>query len=353
MPRSLARFSRRRRLAVTTGWVAVLLLWAAGGCSRPAAIEQWSGQAMGTSYHIQIAKRPFTLSRSRIVREVSDELRRIERIFSLYQDSSELSRFNAAPDGLWVDVSTDMARVATLALQMHDLTGGVFDPTIAPLVRLWGFQGFQPDWTEPSDAQIQAARAHLGAGQIEVQIDPPRLRKRTPSIELDLNALVEGWGLDRIAARLSELGLRHFLIELGGDLRAEGQLGEGRPWILGIEDPRLDRSLAATVRLTQGALATSGNYRQVTVVAGKRYSHLIDPSTGRPITHDTAAVSVIAPTAFEADAWATALELLGDQRGLPLARSQGIAACFLTRSPTSIRLQLTPAAQGRIRPVRP
>jgi thiamine biosynthesis lipoprotein len=304
----------------------------------------WQGRSMGTNFSMTL-NLPRLVSSDLIERECRAELERLEQIFSLYRDDSELSRLNAADPKTWHPVSTDLARVTARALELSQITGGAFDPTIGPLIRVWRLHEVADTWKPPTADAIAAARERVGARWIEVRLDPPAVRKQLDGIELDLNSLVEGWAIDHLIALMRDRGVENALVELGGEFRAIGTRPDREPWTVGLEDPFNPSRLCARVPLNDSALSTSGDYRQAIIHDGDRYSHIMDPRTGSPIRHECRAVSVLADDAFAADGWATALLVLGPQEGIQLANTHGLAASFAgqsTRSP----LRMTKAAQG-------
>jgi len=190
---------------------------------------------------------------------------------------------------------------------------------------------------------------------IELREQPPGLRKRATVVELDLNALVEGWAIDSVQEILVRNQIQNALIELGGEFRSMGHRADGQPWRLGVENPHEAGALYATVALENAALSASGDYRQAIELQGRRYSHILDARTGSPIQHDLIAVSVIASNAMTADGWATALLALGPEEGFALADKKGLAASFVLRTGRSqppnadsgLRFLLTARAKGR------
>jgi thiamine biosynthesis lipoprotein len=215
-------------------------------------------------------------------------------------------------------------------------------------MRLWRLRQVTTDWSPPSAAAIAAARQRIGFHHVETRDDPPAIRKRLAGVELDLNALVEGRAIDHLVDLLQRTSITSVLVELGGEFRAVGHKPDGQPWKIGIENPQPPNSLYATAVLKDAALATSGNYRQAIEFKGRRYGHILDARTGKPIEHDLVAVSVLASDAMTADGWATALMALGPKDGLALAKQHGLAASFALRIGSELQIQRTPAAMGQI-----
>ena len=251
---------------------------------------------------------------------------------STWDPGSELSRFNASASTGWFAVSADTLAVVEEGLRVARVTGGAFDVTVGPLVELWGFG---PDGVRarPSDEALAAARVAVGSAGIEARTDPPAIRKRDPRARLDVSAIAKGFAVDAIAVLLAEEGARGFLVEVGGEVRAAGRKAEGEPWRVAVErPPPVAGAPPRVLELVDRAVATSGDYRAVFEEDGTRYPHVIDPRTGLPVTTGVASATVLAATAMEADAFATALMVLPPADGLRLAEREGLAARLLVRA---------------------
>jgi thiamine biosynthesis lipoprotein len=240
-----------------------------------------------------------------------------------------LSRFNQSANDDWLSASPDLLTVAKRALRLAEETNGAFDPTVAPLVRLWRLRQITPEWSPPSASALAKTKQFVGWQRIEFRDQPPSLRKLNVGIELDLNALVEGFAIDRIAALLQDRGVRNCLIELGGEFRGCGHKANGQAWCIGLEDPRAKGQLHSTLDLQDAAVSTSGNYRSAIEHEGRRYGHIFDARRGEPVQHDLIAVSVCANDALTADGWSTALLALGPVEGFALAEKKGLSASFV------------------------
>lgn len=273
---------------------------------------------MGTTYRVKIADPAASKNAAEIKRAIDERLLEINRLMSTYDPDSELSRFNRRRSTRPFPVSPETYQVVRSALRFAKETGGAFDPTVGPLVDLWGF-GPTPSRGVPSAAAIQSARSLVGWTHLELLADPPRLRKLVPGLRLDLSAIAKGYGVDEIGRLLERRDLRNYMVEIGGEVFARGRAEGGRPWRLGIDRPAEGalpgRELSAVVELAGRGLATSGGYRNFFIENGKRYAHFIDPRSGRPVRHRLASVSVIAPSCMEADAAATSVMVLGPDRG--------------------------------------
>lgn len=297
-----------------------LFLFAGACAARDGGQAVLTGRTMGTTYSIKIAGTADSGKRADVHAEIERRLVEINALMSTYDPNSELSRFNAPRPDAEFPVSGETAFVVKAALRVAEGTEGAFDPTVGALVDLWGFGPQAVPEKIPSDAEIASARAGVGWRRIEVLENPWRLRRSSPLSRLDLSAIAKGYGVDSVAALLSQRGYENYMVEIGGEVFARGRNSRGEPWSLGIETPRdgaaVGESLSAMVRVDGKGLASSGGYRNFYFRDGKRFSHFIDPRTGRPITHKLAAVSVTAPSCMDADAAATAVMVLGEIEGL-------------------------------------
>lgn len=314
-----------------------------------APVMSLSGTTMGTTWQVKVAD--VVEDGDALQGKIQLRLDEINRLMSTYDPQSELSQFNASPSTDWYDVSQETATVVAAALEVAERSHGAFDPTVGKLVKLWNF-GSGPRTEElPSDEDVEAALARVGYKQIDVRLTPPGLRKTHAEVELDLSAIAKGYAVDALDTLLSENGYEQTMVEIGGEVRVSGRK-HGQNWKLGVERPALDeRSLLATVELQDEALATSGDYRNYFVHASVRYSHTIDPRTGRPVTHQLASASVVDPSCMTADAWATAMMVLGPQEGLRLAEQQQMPVLLIERDGDRFRERASTLAAGKFQPV--
>lgn len=328
-----------------------LTLLAAGSvaaCARPghATIR---GLTMGTRYVVELAAPIDDALRAFLVGRIEIELAAVDRAMSTYDPRSELSEFNRGQDLAWMAASRGLLEVLDSASRISVATHGALDVTVGPLVELWGFGPQYAARRVPTDARI----AQLGesVGYWLVQTDPSvgAIRKMHSRTQVDLSAIAKGYGVDRVAAILDKHGIEDYLVEIGGEFRARGTSATGRPWRVAIERPVEGRRvLGEIVVLGNRAIATSGTTRDFFEQDGRRYSHSIDPTTGRPVEHADMAVSVVADTAMDADGWATALLVLGPERGHALAQSIGLAALLVTASGGSFDVRATDALRAHL-----
>ncbi len=331
---------------------ATLALLAAAACAAapPAAapVERrtFRGATMGTTYAATVVGRGIDDHRlAGLQAGVEAALDEVEATMSHYRPDSDLSRFNRWRDAAPLAVSPDLLGVVRESIAISRMTGGAFDVTVAPLVDAWGFGAPGPAAAPPTDAEIAALRHDVGYRHLEVDEGSSTLRKQRPGVRIDLSAIAKGHGVDRAAGALVEGGISDYLVEVGGEVRAGGATETGAPWRVGIERPRPGPSTVhRVIPLRDGALATSGEYRNFYELAGARVSHTIDPRTGRPVTHRLRSVSVLADRCARADGLATALEVLGPDDGYALAVERGWAVLFVVEDDDgALRDRLTPA----------
>ena len=327
----------RRAVAVAVAITAVAVV---ASCSpRPPAEGRelaLAGRALGTTWSVKLVVAPAAAPDPEdIERRVTAVLDRVDRGMSTWRSDAEIARYDARVDEEPYAFSAEVRRVVALALDLARETAGAFDPTVRPLVALWGF-GAGAATEEPSASQLDEVRRRVGHGHLGWDADG-RLVADVPGVTLDLSAIAKGYAVDALIAELARDRPRGLMVEVGGEVRVLGPRSDGGPWRHGVElpapAPDAPRSeLAAVIALTGGALATSGDYRQVTRAGGARRSHVIDPRTGRPAARDVASASVIAPTCAEADAVATALMVLGVEAGLAWVEARPwLEAGFIVR----------------------
>jgi len=314
------------------GILSILFSFSLATASGP-SLCRIQGDAMGMSYRCLLPESIAEFDKERLEQMIHSELARMESIFSLYREDSELSRWNATKSTEWLDVSDEMLTLFLRAKELWKKTSGGFDPTIRPLARLWGFGEIQTQWKPPSKEQIEQARRLVGMDRIAARLSPPGLKKEIDELELDLNALVEGFALQRIADLLIALNRKHFLLELGGEFTAVGSDGNGQPWTIALESP--SGGIAGRVRLRNQSISSSGTYRNKKMFRSEEFSHLLDAKKGYPIKSQVELVSVVSASPLESDGWATALQLVPRDQMIILAREQRIACCWFDREKKS------------------
>ena len=307
--------------------LALFCLLGLTGCDSRPEIIKISGSKMGTTYHITVvADQPAPRD---LAERIDAALDVVDLSMSTYKAESEISKFNALPIDTSQQISADFAHVLRVSETVWQQSNGAFDPTVGPLVDLWGFGPQRGDDVVPSDDQIVEALASTGFQYM--QLSESQISKTSP-VRLDLSAVAKGYAVDLIADLLEMLALPDYLVEVGGEMRLGGSNSQGKPWRIAVEQPSVIPQVQRIIELGDVAMATSGDYRNYFEVDGVRYSHTIDPRTGRPITHSLASVTVLAPTCAEADAWATALSVMGEEQGLAVAEQLNLPVYMLVKS---------------------
>ena len=259
----------------------------------------------------------------------------VDALMSTWKPDSDLMRLNRTPEGVRVIVPARLAEVLDLGLRIGTASGGAFDIGMGDAARAWGF-GSEPANAEAMRAAMATARR---PAQEALEVDPlAGLARKHAPIALDLNGIAKGHGVDRLAKTLQGFGITAFLVGIDGEMRASGLRPDGMPWTVAVEMPDPERRAPHSIlKLADAAVATSGDYRHYVTLRGRRLSHTMDPTTGGPLRSSPASVTVVARTCAEADAWATALMVLGPQAGGELASRLGLHALFLIREAGVIR----------------
>lgn len=304
-----------------------------GGCSDGSKPVRLKGKAIGTYYSVVAYGVPQGISADDLSKGIDKVVSDINSVMSLFEKDSELSRFNAYQKSDWFPVSAEMEKVVQTAKDVNRETGGVFDITIAPLVNLWGFGPDKRPEKIPSEAEIKTAISEMGSQYIETRLQPPAIRKLNPDITLDLAAIAKGYCVDKVSNWLEKQGVTASMVEIGGEIRTRGMKPDGSLWRIAVEKPvSMERSVEAVIAFTDKSMATSGDYRNYFEDGGIRYSHIIDPTTGRPISHKLVSVSVMDDTCIRADALATGLMVLGPEKGVEFAKKMNLPAFFIVKT---------------------
>ena len=326
-----------------------------GGVERQSGVDcaLLAGRTMGAGWHATVVGVADAAQAQALAAAAQGVLDKVDASMSTYKSESELSRLNRAAAGEPQPVSRDLAAVLQIALEVSQASDYAFDVAVAPLVDAWGF-GPSPPGAAPTAAKLQALRQSAGPRAYSLRLGAgpdggAALVRARDGVKLDLSAVAPGYATDLVAAELRRRGHKAYLVEVGGEVVVAGLAPGGRPWQLGVEAPDAPPgTVYKSVPMVDEALATSGDYRNSRVIDGESVSHTIDPTTGAPITHGLASISVLHDDAGRADAWATALNVLGAERGGALARAQGIAAMVLLRKPDGgFEEQRSPAWEAR------
>ncbi len=296
------------------------------GCedSRDRVVEI-SGKTMGTTYHIKIVSD--VIDSGTLKTAIDKRLVQLNQVFSTYIPDSELSLLNRG-DGD-IPISKELMKVLSLSSEIHHLSGGAFDPTVGPLVNLWGFGPSGPGNGIPSDEEIDQAMARTGFTRLLLEgstISKPQ------DLVIDLSAIAKGYAVDVVSDYLEWMGEHRYLVEIGGEVRARGSNDRHVPWVIGIEAPDMAvRRLQRTLPIRNISMATSGDYRNFFKHEGQVYSHTLNPKTGWPVTHNLTSVTVLHPKAGYADGLATAFSVMGEAATMELAEANKLLVLAIIR----------------------
>jgi FAD:protein FMN transferase len=307
--------------------VFVLLL---AGCSFNKEVA-FSGKTMGTTYHIKVVAGLFTRT-ANLQKKIDARLEDINESMSTFRKDSEISRFNSDQKiGEKFKISDDFYNVLIVAQRIYEETGGAWDGTVKPLVDLWGFGNGKIRHTVPEKSQIKALLSEVGFKNIEI-LPGHYLVKKKALITLDLASIAKGYGVDQVAALIRDNKIKNFLVEIGGEVYASGFRKDGKKWRIGINRPQENapfNQVYKVVDIHDKGFATSGDYRNYFEVHRKRFSHIIDPRSGYPVDNGVVSVSILADTCTFADGLATAVMVLGDQKGIDLVNQLESTECFI------------------------
>ncbi|WP_277588388.1 FAD:protein FMN transferase [Pseudomonas chlororaphis] len=306
--------------------------------TETAGLQRYSlnGPTMGSRYTALFYAAPGFATRD-IADRLAQAVERVEQQMSSWNPTSDLNRLNSAPRHHWVSVPRELMNVITTALQVSEQSAGAFEIAVGELVQGWGFGPTARTLDQPALAELGRQRLAPASYGLELQPRRHRLRKRA-KLRLDLNGIAKGFGVDELARALEASGIRDYLVGIDGEMRARGSKPAGQPWTVALEKPlRGVRQVMGVMELGNAAIATSGDYRRWVEIAGQSYAHTLDPATGAPLDNRLASVSVMAANCMLADAWATALLVLGEVEGPRLAQERGMDALFVIRDGAQLR----------------
>ncbi|WP_236994233.1 FAD:protein FMN transferase [Methylomicrobium sp. RS1] len=306
-----------------------LLFIAAAGCTQPPSVQQLKGFAQGTSYHISYWSAAPADTQA-VKKAVDAEFAAIDKLLSNYRPDSVIESFNRNATTDSQEVGPEIVQLVKTAETVHKASQGCYDLTVKPLFTLWGFNGETP--AVPDDKAIADTLTQTGMEKLAV-VDDTHLSKKQPALQTDLSSIAQGYSVESLSRVLEKHGIRDYMVEIGGELKTRGQKPDQTAWRIALEKPlpgehKLHKILAMP-KESPLAIMTSGTYRHYFDADGRRYSHILDARTGRPVTHDLVSVTVAHPDPAVADAWSTALLCLGQEQGLKTANAEHLAALFI------------------------
>ncbi len=322
------------------------LLLIATSCSKenPVSDLSFAGSTMGTTYSIKVVYQNgnYDFDPDWIQRKIDSVLVEVNAQMSTYIPASEISVFNHRDSLTWFSISEDFAFVLHQSIELGYLTNGALDITIAPLVNIWGFGPDERPRKIPTDTEISESIKLTGLNQLELVFNPAAVRKKIGGLKCDLSSTAKGFGVDKVFNFLKGIGFENIMVEIGGEVRAAGKNQNGEFWKIGVSTPDQSGSINYIVPLNKMALATSGDYWNYFEENGIRYSHTIDPKTGKPIVHKLASVTVIDSTCLRADGFATAIFVMGPEKGFDFAVEMELPVYLIVRVDDEFEIKKSP-----------
>ncbi|OZC35862.1 thiamine biosynthesis protein ApbE [Marinobacter vinifirmus] len=314
---------------IRTALLIITLLYLSA-CTRTDEVQTLGGSAQGTTWHVTVWQ-PGGVNTDALKTKIDAEFERLDKALSNYRSDSMIEQFNQNKTTIAITVSEEIVSLVQAAQLVSEASHGCYDLTIKPLFDLWGFKG--DTLTPPTTKQLAEVRQHIGFERLAIPSDEA-LQKTVPKLRVDLSSIAQGYSVGRIAAVVEAAGISNYLVEIGGELQTRGRKPDGSAWRIGLEKPLPGgRAVQKTIAINQDsptAIMTSGTYRHYFDDQGKRFSHVLDARTGKPIVHNTVSVTVIHDNPTQADAWSTALLCLGAKDGLAIAQQNHIAALFIS-----------------------
>jgi len=312
----------------------ILLILSVFSCSKSKRDNfDIKGNTMGTYYLVKIVNPPIDMTLKKLKNEIEITLIDINQKMSNWDTFSEISILNKNKSLRPIKISNDLSTVINAANAINLKSNGFLDVTLDPLIELWGFGYKKNKKHVPTNKEIQNALKFVNQKKlIQLDFKNNAITKVKKEVSINLSSIAKGYGVDMIGKKLNKLGIKNYLIDIGGDILTHGVNSKNQNWVIGIENPNLKKKLIIeVVNVTNKGIATSGDYKNYYKENGKQYSHIINPNTGKPIRHQTKSVTVVHNNAMIADGWATALLAMGSLKGLKLSEEQNIAVLFISK----------------------
>lgn len=308
--------------------LSIIFLLIITSCSKQNSYVKLTGYTMGTTYHVTLEKKDIDVEQLQI--KIDERLKKINQLMSTYIDDSELSVFNQNQTTECQKLSLETLFVIKSAIDVSHKTNGKFDVTLAPLITMWGFDKKDTQDVIPSQNQIDFELNNIGFKKIIIENNC--VKKQLPQLSINLSAIAKGYAVDQIAKIIQQQQIKNYLVEIGGEVANQGLNPKGKNWRIAIESPNTaERTIQKAITPKNLGIATSGNYRNYFEKNGKRYSHTIDPTTGYPITHTLASITVLHEQTMMADALATGLLVMGDEAALKFAEKTNLPIFMLIK----------------------
>lgn len=300
-------------------------------CQQKGGETELSGSIQGTTYHIKMVLEGLAIKPEELRKGVEETFANIDIKLSNYREDSEISNLNRQKSTDWLPISKEIAELVAIAKVVHAKSGGCYDLTVKPLFDLWGFS--RHETRVPEQSEIDALLPHIGLDKVELDAEKLRLRKRDPELRIDLSSIAQGYTVGAVAKLLEAQGIQNYLAEIGGEMKVKGHKANGDEWKIAVEKPTpFTREVQKILSIHQQsgvAIMTSGTYRNFFEQQGQVYSHILNPKTGKPVTHRLLSVTVLHEDPTWADAWSTALLCLGEEEGLKAAEAEKLRALLI------------------------
>jgi FAD:protein FMN transferase len=323
----------------------LLITFSLWGCQKSPHESEVSGEAQGTTYHIKLVLDGTSTSLEQIQHQVTATLAGIDSKLSNYRNDSEISLINQQENIDWLAVSQEIADLLAVAHTVYERSDGCYDLTVKPLFDLWGFSRHEN--RIPTQDEINALLPHMGMSLLEVDAVNRRIRKKDPKLKIDLSSIAQGYSVGRVARRLEEMGIKSYMVEIGGEMMVKGRKANGDNWRVGIETPTpFIRKLHKVIDVKEHdgmAIMTAGTYRNFFEENGQAYSHILNPKTGRPVTHHLHSVTVMHDDPTWADAWDTALLCVGEQEAARIAEAEKLKALLIFEDDNKLKEHMSKA----------
>lgn len=322
-----------------------LLFLALSSCQQAPQLVKLSGEAQGTTWHISYWSNN-DADTSKVKQQIDAEFARIDKLMSNYRDDSVISQFNQQQINTYQTVGSELVHLIEQARLISHASQGCYDLTVKPLFDLWGFKANQ--FNQPSAEQIHTALLSTGMRHLGTTA-PDKAAKAVTNLTVDVSSIAQGYTVERLSVILQNNGIQHFMAEIGGELLTQGHKPDGSAWRIAIERPLPGRQQLHKIlqmNTTQrAAVMTSGTYRHYFTADGRRFSHILDARTGKPVLHDTVSVTLVHDNATQADAWSTALLCSGYEQGMAIATAQNLAVLFIVEKDGALVEHASPAWQ--------
>lgn len=312
-------------------FIPTLLVLILSACQQESQYTKLSGNTMGTKYNLTFESNQVSVEQ--LKKAVTQELDTINQLMSTYIPDSEINQFNALRSDECFQFSDATWLVLVAAKDIYHQTNGAFDITVGPLIQRWGFDAVEYDDKVPSDEEIASLKESVGTDKLQFDFEGQCISKTSPELTINLSAIAKGYAVDQLTNIMEEFAIENYLVEIGGETKGQGINVHGYPWRIAVEKPAssLNQQQLLIVALNNSSIATSGDYRNYFEVNGQRFSHTIDPTTGYPITHNLTSVSVIHPSNMYADAYATAMSVMGTEASLEFAEQYQLPVLVIQR----------------------